>query len=154
MPDSSAMTEAFRRLLKVFEQLRVTGAQKMGQSNMALLVSLTYRQGRALMFIAEGEKTTGDGIHQIDLARALATTVPATSVLVDVLVKKKLVKRFPSPNDRRSLCLRLTSYGQEVYETSQKNLRDLTNDLTGELSEEDREAFIRVVDHFYQKIYL
>lgn len=152
MTDSNAMEEAFRRLFKLFDRLRVLGAQKLGKTNLATLVSLTYRQTRALSIIADGEKTTDGGIHQIDLARSLATTVPATSVLVNTLVKKNLVLRSPSPNDRRSFCLRLTERGRKVFALSQKSIHELAAQLTCGLSEKDKAGFIRVVAHFHQKL--
>lgn len=152
MTDTKKLEEAFRQLFKVFDRLRASGAKKMGRTNLATLVALTYRQGRALFFIAEGERSTADGIHQVDLARALNTTVPATSILVDTLVKKNLVRRFQSPNDRRSFCLRLTPRGKKVHDLAQKGIRDLAAELTDGLSEADKEAFVRVVAHFHQRL--
>lgn len=151
MPHSTEIDEAFRRLFKVFDQLRVMGAKSMGKSNLAMIVSLSYRQGQALSIIADGEKSTVGGIHQIELTRALHTTVPATSVLVDALVKKNLVRRFPCPNDRRSYCLRLTATGKKVLCVTQKSIRNLSKKLTDGLSQEDQDAFIRITDHFHRK---
>ena len=152
MTKNSAVEEAFRQMFKMYDRLRVTGAKTMGRSNLAMLVSLTYRQGRALSFIADGEKATADGWRQIDLAHALDATVPATSVLVDALVKKNLVRRFPSPNDRRSFCLRLTARGQKVAAISRESIRDLAAQLTDGLSKRDKAAFVRIIAHFHQKL--
>lgn len=152
MNQSENFEETFLRFCKFFDKLRLSGAQAMGQKNFKLLVALTYRQQKSLFIVGDGEKKTEEGIHQKDLARELKTTVPATSLLVDVMVKKNLIQRLPSSKDRRSFCLRLTPFGKKTLEIIQKNIRKTSEDLLDGLSDEDKSAFIRIVDHFSQKL--
>ena len=149
MDGSISMEETFRRLFKIVEILHVRGAKKMGRANFDLLVGLTYRQESALLLVGAGEKSSSQGLRQIDLARSLKTTIPATSVLVDVMEKKDLFVRTPCPNDRRAFLLRLTPRGRKTLHLIEQNLSRLTDELTEGLSSEDRAALIRVVNHFH-----
>lgn len=150
MSESVSMEETFRRLFKIFDILHARGAKKMGRANLDLLVGLTYRQERALLLVGEGEKS--GGLRQIDLARLLETTVPATSVLVDVMEKKELFVRTPSPDDRRAFSLRLTPLGRKTLRLIERNLSRLADELTEGVSPADREALIRVVAHFHSRL--
>src|SRR4051812_31150952 len=51
----------------------------------------------------------GGVLHVGKLAEALGITQPATSKMVDVMVKDGLLKRAPHPNDRRQIELHLTA---------------------------------------------
>jgi DNA-binding MarR family transcriptional regulator len=55
--------------------------------------------------------------HVGKLAEAFGISQPATSIMVNTLVKEGLVERVPHPMDRRQIDLHLTAKGSEEMET-------------------------------------
>jgi DNA-binding MarR family transcriptional regulator len=82
-----------------------------------------------------------DGCIQQELAKKIDKDKAAITRLLDVLEKKKLIKRESSPNDRRVFLVRLTEEGIKVQEnlaplselSSQQALEGLSNDEIKEL---------------------
>lgn len=71
---------------------------------------LSLRQFAALRGIAEGASSPGE------LARLWQVTPAVITGIVDRLERRGLVRREPVPEDRRRLCLALTSTGQQASE--------------------------------------
>lgn len=55
-----------------------------------------------------------DGLPQQALADATYRDKPSTTRIIDNLEKEGMVKRIPSPTDRRSNLINLTSLGKEL----------------------------------------
>lgn len=152
MKNMDRLDDAFLLLFKILEFLRHSGVKAIGKKNLDLLTGLTYRQERSLFIIAEGEEKTLEGIHQKDLGQELKMTKPATSVLVENLVKKKLVFRTSCKSDRRSLCLRLTPFGKTTLDLIRSNLSKLRSKFLADMPDSDQDAFVRIVEHFQVKL--
>lgn len=143
--------EAFLKLFKVMDYRRTkTRPQILGVENVEIINSLTCRQERTILFICAGEEETELGIHPHDLAKSLNCSIQSVSTTLEILVNKDLVLRTPNPHDRRSCCLHLTPLGRQICRAIQKGLRTVSLELLEGLSEGDREAFIRIVDHFHR----
>ena len=68
--------------------------------------NLTHSQRRAFLFVAlRGPR------RMSDIARLLSIGLPATTPVIDGLVRKKLVKRSADANDRRVVLVGLTPTG-------------------------------------------
>lgn len=143
--------EAFLKLFKVMDYRRTkTRPQILGQENVEIINSLTCRQERTILFISAGEEETELGIHPHDLAKSLNCSIQSVSTTLEILVNKNLILRTPNPHDRRSCCLQLTPLGRQICRAIQNGLRTVSLDLLEGLTQEDREAFIRIVDHFHR----
>ncbi|MHA2214886.1 MAG: MarR family winged helix-turn-helix transcriptional regulator [Candidatus Hodarchaeales archaeon] len=55
-----------------------------------------------------------DGLTLSQLAKACYSSPPTMTHLIDTLEKKKVVKRVPNPDDRRSLLVKLTLEGNSA----------------------------------------
>ncbi|MDO5581299.1 MAG: MarR family transcriptional regulator [Planctomycetia bacterium] len=152
MKNMDRLDDAFMLLFKIIEILQKSGVRTLGKKNVNLLTALTYRQQRSLFIIGDGEEKVSGGIHQKDLGKELKMTKPATSVLVENLVKKKLVSRNPCPSDRRSLCLHLTPFGKKTLDLIKSNLSILRTKLLDDIPVSDQNAFVRIVEHFQEKL--
>ena len=86
---------------------------------------LSLRQFAALRGIAEGASSPGE------LARLWQVTPAVITGIVDRLERRGLVRREPVPEDRRRLCLALTSTGQQASEAV---AWALTGDLAAQLA--------------------
>lgn len=104
---------------------------------------LTFRQYRLLVRIQEGHRSP------TALARAVRRSPPTISDSIDVLVKRQLVAREPSPENRRAVPLAVTTQGIRALEEARSTLESLTSALTKELSVDDREALTRILGEVY-----
>lgn len=68
---------------------------------------LTVPRFRALIFISQNEKPSLSA-----MAEHLGLSLPATSRMIEVLVKRGLVERRARHGDRRCVCLSLTAAGR------------------------------------------
>ncbi len=137
--------EAFMRLFKLMDYRRIKSRPEALGKYVEVISGMTCRQERVLVTIGDGE-----GLHPNDLARKLDCSIQSISATIDILVNKNLAFRVPNPNDRRSYCLYLTPCGKEVCATIKRGLQRVSHELLAGLSEEDRDAFVRIVEHFYR----
>ncbi|MDO5552356.1 MAG: hypothetical protein Q4G68_01215 [Planctomycetia bacterium] len=152
MDNNDKLDQSFLKLFKLLDMLRDCGAKHLGKKKLEFLVTLSYRQERSLFIVDNAAKEHPDGICQKDLARELKTTMPATSVLVESMIKKNLFVRTRSERDRRSYCLHLTPFGQQTLELIKTNIHNLTSCVTEGISHSDLECFCNSVDHISDRL--
>jgi len=73
-------------------------------------------------------------------------TTASVSKLVDSLVKKGLVTRADSPDDRRKVVLNVTEAGQRALEVARAAALGRLAGMLAALDEPDRSAVIRAMD--------
>lgn len=117
-------------------------------------VSLHTNEAHTLKMIAQSE-----GISQIELSDQMLRTKGATSLMVDKLVEKGLVRRERVDGDQRRYLLTLTEAGLAVHAAHLARDEYHTEKAGRELSltEEDLTAANRVLEQintFYSKNYL
>jgi DNA-binding MarR family transcriptional regulator len=74
---------------------------------------LTVPQFRTLVFLSHSEDSSLSAT-----AEHLGLSLPATSRMVDLLVRRGLMERRPQAADRRRVSLSLTHRGQEAFRTA------------------------------------
>jgi len=82
---------------------------------------------------------------QQDLANMMGKDKSAILRLIDSLEDKKLVIRVVDSTDRRKNCLHVTDFGKEIIQQYIDMEAQISNELTAGISEEDMNAFYRVV---------
>lgn len=117
-------------------------------------VSLHSTEAHTLKMIALNE-----GISQAELSDQMLRTKGATSVMVDKLVEKDLVRRERVGEDQRRYLLTLTGKGQTVHAAHMTydslHMQKLDRELT--LTEEDLEVTCRTLEKiigYYSRNYL
>lgn len=95
--------------------------------------ALTVPQFRALVWI-EGQP--GTSVSQV--AEHVGLTRPSASVLVEALVRRRLVTRRPHPTDRRRVTLDLTAGGLAVVQASRERTLAFLAERLGALSDAQR----------------
>src|SRR5512139_3368846 len=81
-----------------------------------------------------------------ELATAKNISRPAISQAVEVLVKKGLLTRVPSKEDRRCVDLVLTEAGNHLLDTVFKETRSWMKERMGDLSPEELEAIAKAME--------
>ncbi len=90
-----------------------------------------------------------DGISQNELGNGSFKNAPTVSRIIDLLCKKGLTKREPSPNDRRKHHIFLTSKGKKTYQKVLPVVEDLRRKGWNGLTHEDYQQFIRIMDQIF-----
>ena len=98
-------------------------------------LSLTLSHVKALHALAEREEPSVK-----DLAEPLCLSLPATSRLVDVLLKRGLVTRREDEEDRRSRRVAITEEGRDVLRRINAARLAGLEQFVQELTPEEREA--------------
>ncbi len=123
-----------------------------GWDNYDFMESLTRRQARALFIVATGTKQNPEGMRLKELSASLNMTIPATSVLVETMVKKKALIRGASSKDRRAVCIRLSEFGETIHSALTQSMARLTADLVQEVDPKDFEVFDRLIHYFFDRL--
>ncbi len=91
-----------------------------------------------------------DGISQTDLASASFKDAPTVSRIIDLLVKKGLVKRERFDNDRRRYKVFLTDKGKADYELALPKVHQLREQGWQGLSDEDYDTYLRIMNQIFK----
>ena len=86
------------------------------------------------------------GISQIALARAVGIERSTLGEVVERLVKRKLVSRKPSPNDKRSYALSLSKQGDRFLDQLIEKVRTHESRLTDHLTGAELKELMRILD--------
>ena len=86
------------------------------------------------------------------LAEKVKLTSGAVSIIVDGLVKQGLLERRHSSSDRRAVNIVLSAAGREKVTQYVSFYNRITQDFFEELSEEEQNALISLLNRFETKI--
>lgn len=138
------------QITTLIEQLytldRITAAIEK-QPKTYLNISMNANDAHTLKHIAQHE-----GISQTDLSERMYRTPGATSLAVDKLVKKGLVRRDREDGNSRRYVLTLTELGRQVNDAHLRYDKDHTEWAAQhlDLTEEELAATIQALDRFIQ----
>ncbi len=90
------------------------------------------------------------GITQNTLADLTAKDAPTVTRILDILVKKTLAERNMAADDRRKFAISLTDSGQQTYDRMLPVVVEIRRKGWGDLSDEDYQHFVRIMDSLYQ----
>lgn len=102
-------------------------------------MDLTLTQAQALRILRAAALPTSK------LAAALGISAPAVSQLTDRLVRKHLIERRSTKDDRRWVNIGLTDKGRLVIDGFRERRNELFGDALSRLSEDDRIQVIQVL---------
>lgn len=98
-------------------------------------VELSVAQFRTLIYLSRHRRACLS-----DVAEHAGLTLPTTSKMIDGLVKRELVSRRISPEDRRRVMLRLTPLGQGTLDQAFSHARERLASMLTALPEDERSA--------------
>ena len=90
------------------------------------------------------------GISQNTLAELTTKDAPTVTRILDLLVKKGLVERRMSDEDRRKFNIYLMPEGVKTFEMVLPVVKEIRRLGWGSLNEEDYAHFVRIMDSIYQ----
>jgi DNA-binding MarR family transcriptional regulator len=101
---------------------------------------ITVEQFHVLRYVRRGT------VSMSELATAKNISRPAISQAVEILVKKGLLTRVQSREDRRCVELVLTEAGNHLMDTVFKETRGWMKELMGELSQDELETIVKAME--------
>lgn len=102
-----------------------------------------------LAILARGDAA---GVHLSRISDLLAVSRANVTGLVDVLARKKLVERVPSPADRRVRLARLTPDGKKLIGEILPAYYRFNSGLFAGISDEDTEVVMRTLKKMRQRL--
>jgi DNA-binding MarR family transcriptional regulator len=87
-----------------------------------------------------------------ELAKMTSKDITTVSRIIELLVRKELVVREGSPQDRRKVFLQLTTKGTEKYKEVRPLVLEMRKTGWAGLTEDDYTELTRILDAIYQNI--
>jgi DNA-binding MarR family transcriptional regulator len=109
-------------VLELLRSRARSAVHKQKRSDLLWLDELTETQGNTVIAIRQLCEESPEGITLKKLAETMGVTAAAASVMVDLLVKKKMLKRTKSKSDRRAVLIRLTADTAGLFVISEETL--------------------------------
>lgn len=92
------------------------------------------------------------GINQNELGIIICKDAPTVTRILDILVKKKLIIRKMSENDRRKFILELTNLGKELHAKAFDIIAQGRKKSWENLSDKDYDDLVRIMDTIYANV--
>lgn len=134
----------WRNLLRLADQLGSSGVTKCDLPN-----RLPLSQLRVVGVIYDRHP---DGVMLKEIADELKLTPGAISQTVDVLVRENIVERSASPSDRRAILLRPTAMGLELKEQHSRQVENVMQSISKDISAEDFATFANVLERLLEQM--
>jgi DNA-binding MarR family transcriptional regulator len=86
-----------------------------------------------------------DGTDATRLSSMIAYDRSTIGSILDRLEKRDLIRREPSPHDRRQKLIYLTEQGHKLLEECEESVIRVQNRIVGVLSRDEREQFLKLL---------
>lgn len=96
------------------------------------------------MFVLNYLLTHETIIHPKELSEKMAVTTARIASLLNHMEEKKLICRYPDPEDSRQIVVVLTQEGKEEIQQIRAKVISYVSAMLEELGPEDAEAYIRI----------
>lgn len=83
-----------------------------------------------------------------DIAKQVSLSLSSVTVIVDKLVKAKLVKRIRNEEDRRVVHGSLTAEGKKIYQRQIEHVHDVVGKMFMVLTAEEQESLLKIFEKF------
>jgi len=137
------LTEHVLELLRSRSTAAVHGQKRPG---LLWLDDLTGTQSNTVIAVRQLCDGCPEGVALKRLAEVMGVTPAAASSMVDILVKKKMLKRTRSKDDRRAVLIRLTPQTAHLFDLSEENLLQSFAGLEDELGPQFLRDWQRVLE--------
>jgi len=90
-----------------------------------------------------------DGLTQSALAKAVGVERSTMVATIDTLEERGLVQRRPSPVDRRSYALALTTEGRSLLTRLKRKVREQEKRILRDFTDSDRDVLLRFLERIW-----
>jgi DNA-binding MarR family transcriptional regulator len=142
---SKSIWQLTEDVLELFRSRSRNAVHKYKRPELLWLDDLTETQSNTVIAVRQLCDETPEGIPLKKLAETMAVTPAAASVMVDLLVKKKMLKRTKSKSDRRAVLIRLTPDTAELFDVSEQTLLQTFTTLQNALGQQTMVDWQRIL---------
>lgn len=114
---------AIYQILSDLDEIRRKVLKNTPMANQKKLYGLTLRQSTAVNQVMLMMSDYPQGISLKNLAERMHMHPSAASIMVDKMVNKGLLERSENPEDRRTICIRISSKGEEIINSARNLLQ-------------------------------
>ncbi len=112
--------------------------------NSKLYGNLTFSQSRVCIALIRMLEKMPEGVTLKQLSAELEITPGATSELVEELVKKGIVSRTQSKNDRRAVCIKFLDNIMAMHKAASREIDCTYRKMLAVLTEQERLEWARI----------
>jgi DNA-binding MarR family transcriptional regulator len=127
-PETDASSRSIWQLtedvLELFRSRSRNEVNKQKAPGILWLDDLSETQSNTVIAIRQLCDESPDGVTLRKLAETMRVTPAAASVMVNLLVKKRIVRRTKSKNDRRAVLIRLRPECEALFDVSEQSLHE------------------------------
>lgn len=146
MPYNKPPHLLFRKILEILDDMRRDSIKAIKEADKKKMFGLTVRQGSAISQLRLMLEENPEGVSLKSLAQRMQMTVPATSLLVETMVSKGFMMREANPTDRRAVCIKLTTKGEDIFNNVYYQFHEEVDRRAKALTQEELDAFASIVD--------
>lgn len=136
--------QSWKILFQITEQLEQAALRKNAQSHNKLYGNLTFSQSRVCIALIRMLEKQPDGVSLKELSAALEITPGATSELVEELVKKGIISRTQSKNDRRAVCIKFLDNFTAMHKAASREIECTYRKMLAVLTEREQSEWSRI----------
>ncbi len=136
--------QSWKTLFLITEQLEQAALRKEAQMNSKLYGNLTFSQSRVCIALIRMLEKMPEGVTLKQLSAELEITPGATSELVEELVKKGIVSRTQSKNDRRAVCIKFLDNIMAMHKAASREIDCTYRKMLTVLTEQERLEWARI----------
>ena len=141
----------FQKLLNLLDDMRRECVHNVSAGQLKKMLGLTMRQGSAISQLKLMLADHPSGVPLKALAARMQMSVPATSLLVEGMVRKGFFERHPNPADRRSVLLVLSERGMSMFHEVYGYFRDMLDAAAADITPQEMAALDSVVRKLEQR---
>ena len=110
------------------------------------IMSLSLSQQRMMRKVWRMNTEQPEGVMLKELAEQLSLSCSAVSVMVDTMVKRGILVREPSKEDRRKVLIRISENGLTFARAYEQFFDGICQEFASEQSPEEIEVFIKILE--------
>lgn len=115
--------------------------QEADNSCIELTKDISKREFAVLTFVGKNQD-----VIMRDIASYLGIPVSTTTGVIDKLVEKGYLKRYHSKEDRRTIKIGLSKFGQDAFNLLQSTLHNFGGAMLSDLSDAEQEQLIYLLE--------
>ncbi|MBN1630744.1 MAG: MarR family transcriptional regulator [Thermoleophilia bacterium] len=135
-------TEEVLELLRSYSMYQI---QRQKHTDALWIDEVTRAQGQTVIAVKELCQVHPEGVTLKKIAEATRVSPAAASVMVDLLVSKKMLRRARSRTDRRAILVRLTPQTVRLFEICDRSLGEAVMGVADELGPEVVQEWQRIL---------
>ncbi|MBE6392037.1 MAG: MarR family transcriptional regulator [Lentisphaerae bacterium] len=147
MSEDKKNTMTFQRMIcDCADELRDYWLVRQSEQDIKDIMALSISQQRMIRKVWRMTRSRSEGIMLKELAEKLSLSSSAVSVMVDAMVRRGILERQVSPDDRRRVMIRISGNGKEIDEKYDRFFDDISARFAETQTPENLQIFLNVLN--------